>query len=102
MVRCEIKSYIPIRKLKCTLVRFSRPTLHSIHEPDVFVGGYTDDDLRKILSLVQLDHIIDQPADWDITREWRDALSGGDKQKMAWARLFYHTPKVRGRLDVEG
>ncbi|KAF8506877.1 adrenoleukodystrophy protein [Russula emetica] len=55
--------------------------------------GVTDDDLLEILSLVQLESVVEREGGWDIAREWRDALSGGDKQKIAWARLFYHKPK---------
>ncbi|KAF9650711.1 adrenoleukodystrophy protein [Thelephora ganbajun] len=55
--------------------------------------GITDDDLLRILSLVQMDNIVEREGGWDVVREWRDSLSGGDKQKMAWARLFYHNPK---------
>jgi len=36
---------------------------------------------------------VEREGGWDVAREWRDALSGGDKQKIAWARLFYHKPK---------
>ena len=57
-------------------------------------GGITDNDLLPILSLVQMDNIVEREGGWDAIREWRDSLSGGDKQKMAWARLFYHNPKV--------
>jgi len=60
-----------------------------------FSGGITDNDLLRILSLVQMDNIVEREGGWDAVREWRDSLSGGDKQKMAWARLFYHNPKVR-------
>jgi predicted ABC-type transport system involved in lysophospholipase L1 biosynthesis ATPase subunit len=38
--------------------------------------------------------IIEREGGWDSTREWRETLSGGDQQKIAWARLFYHNPKV--------
>ena len=41
-----------------------------------------------------MDNIVEREGGWDVVREWRDSLSGGDKQKMAWARLFYHNPKV--------
>jgi len=53
----------------------------------------SDTDLLAILSIVQMDHIVEREGGWDAARDWRDALSGGDQQKIAWARLFYHTPK---------
>lgn len=59
-------------------------------------GGVTDGDLLRILSYVQMESVVEREGGWDAAREWRDALSGGDKQKIAWARLFYHSPKVRG------
>ncbi|KAF8058262.1 adrenoleukodystrophy protein [Lyophyllum atratum] len=55
--------------------------------------GVTDDDLLKILAVVEMDHIVEREGGWDAAHEWRDALSGGDKQKIAWARLFYHNPR---------
>jgi len=55
--------------------------------------GITDNDLLQILSLVRMGNVVEREGGWDVVREWRDSLSGGDKQKMAWARLFYHNPK---------
>ncbi|KAK7064584.1 ATP-binding cassette sub-family D member 2 [Favolaschia claudopus] len=60
---------------------------------DMEARGITDADLFKVLSAVQMEHIVEREGGWDAAKEWRDALSGGDKQKMAWARLFYHHPK---------
>ena len=59
-----------------------------------YIGGVTDDDLLEILAVVQMEHIVEREGGWDAAREWREALSGGDQQKIAWARLFYHKPKV--------
>lgn len=55
--------------------------------------GKTDEDLLKVMSVVQIDRIVEREGGWDVQREWRDALSGGDKQRIAMARLFYHQPK---------
>ncbi|KAK0465214.1 ABC transporter transmembrane region 2-domain-containing protein [Desarmillaria tabescens] len=55
--------------------------------------GITDDDLLNILSIVQMEGVVEREGGWNAAREWRDTLSGGDQQKIAWARLFYHNPK---------
>ncbi|TDL28871.1 hypothetical protein BD410DRAFT_249926 [Rickenella mellea] len=64
---------------------------HSAEE--MYDGDVTDEDLLEILSIVQMDHIIEREGGWNATRDWRDTLSGGDQQKIAWARLFYHRPR---------
>jgi ATP-binding cassette subfamily D (ALD) long-chain fatty acid import protein len=56
--------------------------------------GVTDDDLLKIMTILEIDNVVEREGGWDVVREWRDALSGGDKQRIAMARLFYHCPKV--------
>ncbi|KAJ3900827.1 ABC transporter transmembrane region 2-domain-containing protein [Lentinula edodes] len=60
---------------------------------EMIARDITDDDLFKILKVVQMENVVEREGGWDSVREWRDALSGGDKQKIAWARLFYHNPK---------
>ncbi|PSR80713.1 hypothetical protein PHLCEN_2v6629 [Hermanssonia centrifuga] len=60
---------------------------------DMEERGITDTELLAVLSVVQMDHIVEREGGWDVAREWREALSGGDQQKIAWARLFYHKPK---------
>lgn len=63
--------------------------------------GVTDADLVQILRLLDLEAIVEREGGWDAQREWRDALSGGDKQRLAMARLFYHRPKVRPLLRYD-
>ncbi|EAU92657.2 adrenoleukodystrophy protein [Coprinopsis cinerea okayama7 len=55
--------------------------------------GIRDEDLLRILAMVNMDGVVEREGGWDTAREWREALSGGDQQKIAWARLFYHCPK---------
>jgi ATP-binding cassette subfamily D (ALD) long-chain fatty acid import protein len=56
--------------------------------------GVDDEDLMRILDVLDMGHMVEREGGWDAVREWRDALSGGDKQRVAMARLFYHRPKV--------
>lgn len=61
----------------------------------MLTGGVTDSDLLRILAILEIDNIVVREGGWDVTREWREAISGGDQQRIAMARLFYHCPKVR-------
>ncbi|KAJ2075036.1 ATP-binding cassette long-chain fatty acid transporter pxa2 [Coemansia sp. S100] len=60
---------------------------------DMAAKSTTDADLLAILKIVQLNHIVEREGGWDSVKAWRDALSGGDKQRIAMARLFYHRPR---------
>ncbi|KAF2749180.1 hypothetical protein M011DRAFT_466293 [Sporormia fimetaria CBS 119925] len=55
--------------------------------------GITDTDLYNILSIVEIESIVDRQGGWDAEQEWTDVLSGGLQQRVAMARLFYHAPK---------
>jgi len=55
--------------------------------------GITDHDLLRILSVVEIESIVDRPGGWDAEQEWTGVLSGGLQQRVAMARLFYHAPK---------
>lgn len=52
----------------------------------------TDEDLMEILKIVHLDYLPEREHGWDSIKEWKDVFSGGEKQRMNLARLFYHKP----------
>jgi len=55
--------------------------------------GVTDKDLMDILAIVELSNMVEREGGWDTVNSWQEVLSGGEKQRIAMARLFYHRPR---------
>jgi len=60
--------------------------------------GVTLEDIQKLLKGVQLGALLMKDDEGkgvglDSENDWSDVLSGGEKQRMAMARLFYHKPR---------
>jgi ATP-binding cassette subfamily D (ALD) protein 3 len=54
--------------------------------------GLDDAHIRTLLKYVRLDYIEERERGFDTVNDWADVLSGGEKQRIAMARLFYHKP----------
>jgi len=55
--------------------------------------GITDDDLVRLLDVVDPARSIVTEWKFDDVKNWTIALSGGQKQRVAMARVFYHRPR---------
>jgi len=58
--------------------------------PQFVQSGRTKEELMGILEAVHLAYLPAREGGWETRKEWRDVLSGGEKQRMAMARVFYH------------
>jgi vitamin B12/bleomycin/antimicrobial peptide transport system ATP-binding/permease protein len=55
--------------------------------------GVSDEELRRELSQVNLLDLLDRIGGLDAEFNWPDVLSGGEQQRLAFARLFLNRPR---------
>ena len=79
------RPYLPIGTLRDQVIYPSR-------EMDMRDSGRTDADLQKILDEVHLGYLPEREGGWDARKEWKDVLSGGEKQRMGFARVGWWKP----------
>lgn len=59
---------------------------------DMHERGASDSDIQQVLDDARLGYLPAREGGWDVRKEWKDVFSGGEKQRMAIARLLYHEP----------
>lgn len=57
------------------------------------IENVSDEVINYWLKFVDLDDLITKEGTLEEVKDWEEVLSGGEKQRMAMARLLYHKPK---------
>lgn len=72
------------------------PTTYPEHISRLGNGDATQADsaLESILTSVNLSYLPSREGGLNTRKEWKDVLSGGEKQRINFARLLYHRPKL--------
>lgn len=60
---------------------------------DMAAKGISDDDLLHIVEDVLMTGPLEAHGGLDAVKEWSEVLSGGEKQRLGLARVFYQRPK---------
>ncbi|KAI8889644.1 hypothetical protein K501DRAFT_170432 [Backusella circina FSU 941] len=84
--------YVP-QKPYLPLGSFRDQVIYPDTQSEALRKGYDDDQIMKLLETVHLGYLVEREGGWDSIQDWADVLSGGEKQRVAMARLFYHKPQ---------
>lgn len=59
---------------------------------DMLDAKRTDDELMEILKKVKLEYLPSREGGWETKKQWKDVFSGGEKQRVMFARILYKKP----------
>lgn len=67
--------------------------IYPYSKEDMIEMGMTDRDLEKILEQVKLEYLVSREGGWETCKQWKDVFSGGEKQRIMFARILFKQPK---------
>lgn len=59
---------------------------------DMIEQGRTDEELMEILRMVKLEYLPSREGGWETKKQWKDVFSGGEKQRVMFARVLFKKP----------
>ncbi|KAI9283730.1 ABC transporter transmembrane region 2-domain-containing protein [Umbelopsis sp. AD052] len=84
--------YVP-QKPYLALGSFRDQVIYPDTRDDALDKGFDDERLMELLNVVHLGYLVEREGGWSAVQDWAEVLSGGEKQRVAMARLFYHKPQ---------
>lgn len=79
------RPYLPVGTLRDEVI-------YPHSEMDMRDAERRDHELQTILEDVRLGYLVDREGGWNTRKDWTSVLSGGEKQRISFARILYHEP----------
>lgn len=84
-------SFVPQRPYLSTGTLRDQIIYPSSHN-DMIEQGRTDEELMEILRMVKLEYLPSREGGWETKKQWKDVFSGGEKQRVMFARVLFKQP----------
>ena len=79
------RAYLPVGTLRDQVI-------YPHSEIDMRDAARRDHELQGILEDVRLGYLVEREGGWNARKDWAAVLSGGEKQRISFARILYHEP----------